>query len=162
MSEVRSMLPPGLSADLATGAEARALRDLAPDARTVARLLVGSCSCDFVIARDPEARSDERHLRARYAALGLARNRVIAALDHHRRGAPARRPPPLAERQLALAAFVAEHARNAGPSLYYLRFGPGPAALPAADAPVTTFSAAEVRRRPDDWLAEDRPTLVTR
>jgi hypothetical protein len=61
----------------------------------------------------------------------------------------------------ALAAFVAEHARNAGTTLYTLGFGDGPRPAPSDPRPVTR-SAAQVRKQPAGWLEEDRPVLVVR
>lgn len=156
LSEVRSMLPAGFSADLAGPAEQAALRALHPAARTGVRLLLGACSCDLVLARSG-SREEERELRRRYFAAGLSRTDVIAALESHRRGGGAFDSPAAA--QAALAAFVAEHARNAGPTLYFLRFGRDPLdRRPPAGPPV--------RLRPHDvaasadWLVEDRPALV--
>ena len=85
LSEVRSMLPQGFTADLAGPADQAALRALHPAARTGARLLLGACSCDLVLQRNGP-RDEERELRARYFASGMSRGDVIAALDGHRRG----------------------------------------------------------------------------
>src|SRR6266496_712059 len=110
------MLPLGMTADLAERSEQEQLLALLPEARTVVRLLVGACSCDLVRPRHSESREDERHHRERYRRLGGARPAVIAALERHRRGAGIR--PPQGGWPRALADIVAEHARNAGPSLY--------------------------------------------
>ena len=160
LSEIRSMLPPGLSADYLTRAEAAPLLQLHPDAVTVARLLRGACSCDLVLERDPVRHEEERLLRARYARLGLARERVIAALERHRRGAAAR-PRPRAHWTRALADFVAEHARNAGPTLYHLRFSPYLDLHDLGVVPLRALPLARVRADPDGWLVEDEPLLVT-
>ena len=150
LSEIRSMLPSAFTADMASPADQRALRSRLPGAQTVAMLRLGGCAC---LLRTPHDGEDERHLRRRYAALGLSRDRIIAALDRHRRGtAPAGEP---ATWRIALASFVAEHARNAGATLFYLGFGEAPAPVAAADTriqPETT--AAEVRASPDTWLVE--------
>jgi hypothetical protein len=160
LSEVRSMLPPGLAADPLPPKVAQAYGAVtgAPIA-TVALLLSGACSCDLVLPRDSEAREDERHLRQRYRELGLSRNAIIEALERHRRGG---HPPSItpADRASALAAFVAEHARNAGPSVYDLQFGLEPSYAPPSA--VTRMPAAVVRAAREPWLVEGRAVLVTR
>jgi hypothetical protein len=159
LSEVRSMLPLGLTAHVAEPAEQQQLLGLLPEARTVVRLLVGACSCDLVRPRQGETREDERQHRERYRRLGGARPAVIAALERHRLGAGIRPPPGGWPR--ALADFVAEHARNAGPSLYFVRFlpeAPPPSPLPA----IRRISLALVVAAPDRWLAEGVPILVSR
>jgi hypothetical protein len=159
LSEVRSMLPRGLTAHVAEPAEQQHLFALLPEARTVVRLLVGACSCDLVRQRHSESKEDERLHRERYRRLGGARPALIAALDRHRRGAGIR-PPPGGWPQ-ALAALVAEHARNAGPSLYLLRFLPEP---PRDSPPPAArhVSLGLVVAAPDSWLAEGVPILVSR
>jgi len=159
LSEVRSMLPAGLSAQPAERSEQAVLRALLPSSVSGIRLLVGSCSCDLVRARHAEPREDERHLRTRYREEGAHRDAVIRALDRHRRGADARgRPGRWAE---ALSGLVAEHARNAGETLYLLTFGStAPTLGPVDPARMVVRTVAEVRSRPGDWLEEDRPTLV--
>jgi hypothetical protein len=161
LSEVRAMLPPGIAADLLPPAEQQVLRDLHPAARTGARLLVGRCSCDFVIARDSASGGAERHLRTRLFGAGLSRAQVIDALDVHRAG-PGRPLAAPAVWQAALAAFVAEHARNAGPTLYLLRFGHDPLHLRRPQAAPVTLPASAARAAPAHWLVEDRPTIVGR
>jgi hypothetical protein len=158
LSEVRAMLPPGMAADLLPSPEQRLLRDLHPGARTAARLLIGGCSCDLVIARECEDGESERHLRGRFFGAGLDRNQVIAALEAHRRAAGRKVAAPVVW-QGALAAFVAEHARNAGPTLYLLRFGRNP--LPGRPmGGAVTLTPSEVLARPATWLVEDRLTTV--
>ena len=93
LSEIRSMLPPGLAADLAPSAQRAALSRLHPSARTVAHLLVGSCSCDLVRPRLADAIEDEREHRGRYHRGKLSRNTIIRELERHRRG-PVPRPVP--------------------------------------------------------------------
>ena len=153
------MLPRGMTAHVAERSEQQELLALLPEARTVVRLLVGACSCDLVRHRHSESREDERHHRERYRRLGGGRPAVIAALERHRLGAGIR-PPPGGWPQ-ALADLVAEHARNAGPSLYLLRFLPEPpsASLPAA---ARQLSLALVLAAPDRWLDEGVPILVSR
>lgn len=154
------MLPPGIAADPLPPKVAQGYAQAAgTPIATVVLLLAGACSCDLVLPRDPEHREEERHLRQRYRELGLSRGTVIEALERHRRGdhAPSRTP---AERAGALAAFVAEHARNAGPSVYDLSFGVEPPHTPPSI--VTPLPLAVVRAAREPWLVEDRAVLVTR
>jgi hypothetical protein len=158
LSEVRSMLPHGVVADLVGFAEQQSLRAAHPQAQTVARLLLGRCSCDFVRSRLVDVREDERHLRERYRRAGVPRDAVIPALERHRRGASLR--PPDEGWPRALAQFIAEHARNAGPTLYHLQFSPEAALAPPGD--VRRLGLAEVLAHPEGWLAEGKPTIVAR
>ena len=162
LSEVRSMLPAGLTAHaLSPDDERRLRRDFRP-ARTIASLLVGPCSCDFLLQRDPVTHREEAALRARYAQLALPRAAVIRALDRHRAG-PADPVEPPGIRRRALVAFVAEHARNAGPTTYWLRFSPeGAAESPPDPPPARTVLLAGVCAAPDDWLAEGEPLRIVR
>ena len=153
------MLPPGLVAQPADRAEHHRLLQLHPSAKTVVELLVGACSCDLVRPRHSDPRQDERHHRDRSRRAGGARGSLIAGLERHRRGAQVSAPAGGWPR--ALAAFVAEHARNAGETLYLLRF-----TLPEDSTMVRTaarrMTAAEVVARPDDWLTEHAPVIVGR
>jgi hypothetical protein len=158
LSEVRSMLPQGAVADLVGSAEQQRLKVIHPEAQTVARLLIGHCSCDFVRARLPDEREDERHLRERYRRLGISRDAVIKALERHRRGGGLRQPRDGWPR--ALASFIAEHARNAGPTLYHLQFSAEVALAPPGD--VGRLTLAEVLADPEGWLDEGKPTIVAR
>lgn len=155
LTEIRSMLPPGFAADVAPPPEQRAFRPVLRNAQTVATLRIGGCACALQLRGDGE---DERHLRRRWAALGLSRERIIAALERHRRD----RPPvgdPDTWRQ-ALAGFVGEHARNAGPTAFLLGFGDEPPQPP--DPPgLRAVPAAAVRHSPHGWLAEGSPVVVT-
>lgn len=151
------MLPAGLAAQPADRADQQHLLALHPTARTVVRLLAGACSCDLVRPRHPDPREDERHLRARYHRAGVARSDLIAAIERHRRGADV--PVPAGGWPRALAAFVAEHARNAGETLYLLRFGT-PDAPASGEAAIRRMRAAEAVVRPQGWLVEDVPVLV--
>ncbi len=154
------MLPAGLSAHLASTAERDALLRLLPDARTVAQLLVGACSCDLIVARHSDPHEDERHLRAGYRRFQLPRDQVIRALERHRRPHPRPRQPH-AGWPAALAAFVAEHARNAGPTLYHLSFRPEPAARESSpDRPPIARSVKEVRGKSEGWIGEGETVLV--
>jgi hypothetical protein len=154
------MLPVGITADPLPSTELADVRKLLPSAQTVAHLRVGVCSCDLVRPRLPNTRDDERHLRARYKALGLSRERIVRELERHRRASPGP-PEPEGGWRAALAAFVAEHARNAGSTLFRLSFHPGPDKQAAANAPVRR-TVSEVRARPEHWLEEGRSTLVSR
>jgi len=153
------MLPTGLTADLASYNDQQALKAIHPQAMTVARILAGRCSCDLIRPRLPDAKDDERHLRERYRRLNVPRSAMIAALERHRRASVGRLPDEGWPGELSK--FVVEHARNAGPTLYLLRFepgGPGVRKDPAATA--ITRSPAEVRLQPETWLVEGRPIIV--
>ena len=159
LSEVRSMLPPGLSADLAGSPDQQKLKALHPTAQTVAKILVGRCSCDLVRPRLADPREDERHLRERCRKLDVTRSLVIQVLERHRQGSP---PNPSAEsRPEAMARFVAEHARNAGTCLYHLQFSPEAGPLSSLGE-VRRITVAQVTGNPHGWLLEAAPTLVSR
>jgi hypothetical protein len=158
LSEVRSMLPAGITADPLPSGEIGRLRATLPSAQTIAHLRVGACSCDLIRPRLPDSREDERHLRARYKALGLPRERIIRELERHRRSAPLTAAPTGGWRA-ALAAFVAEHARNAGPTLFRLSFVPAPK---VGTATPRARTVAEILADPESWLEEGPPTLVLR
>ena len=153
------MAPEGVTVDLASPAEQQDLRTRHRGLQTVARLLIGRCSCDFIRSRDPDPREDERHLRERYRRLGTDRALMISGLERHRAGAKI--PAPSEGWSRALVDFVREHARNAGPSVFQLAFL----------APGSTLSThPSLRRIPADritpdlelWLVEDCPVLVSR
>ncbi len=153
------MLPAGLAADLLGPGEQGLFRRAMPEVQTVARLVHGACSCDLVVDRHPVAREDEAWLRRRYRELGLPRDQMIRALDTHRRAAERPRRPAGHWPQ-AVARFVAEHARNAGPTLYYLHFAHDGIlrALPA-EGPVAV-SPSQVVAEPGKWLPEGRLVRV--
>jgi hypothetical protein len=159
LSEVRSMLPAGAVADLTGFADQQTMKAAHSATQTVARLLIGRCSCDLVRLRQDDSREDERHLRERYRRLEVPRPLVIAALERHRRGTGIRPPPGgwLA----ALARFIAEHARNAGPTLYHLHFAAEVAPLPPL-AGVRDLTVGEVLAQPEGWLLEGSPARVSR
>jgi hypothetical protein len=159
LSEIRSMLPAGLTADL-TATEVRAtLQRLHPPARTVAQLLVGSCSCDLMRPRLPDSIQDERELRARYQRAKLPRAEIIKELERHRRGPPRREEPP-GGWATALTAFAVEHARNAGPTLYMLHFGPHDIEARGAVPAPTIRTVSDVRQHSRPWLPEGQPVVV--
>jgi len=161
LSEVRSMLPAGLVADLAPPLYRGALQQLHPPAKTVARLLVGSCSCDLVRPRQADPIEDERELRSRYQQAKLPRTAIIRELELHRRG-PVPRPVPPDGWMRALVRFVVEHARNAGPTLYLLHFGTDAAGWePTFQRTPESYPAREIALRPGGWLAEAIPTVIS-
>ncbi|HET6796707.1 MAG TPA: hypothetical protein VFH40_06045 [Gemmatimonadales bacterium] len=159
LGEVRSMLPTGVVADLASSHDQRALKAIHPAAQTVALLQVGRCSCDLVRPRQPDAREDERHLRERYRRSAVSRDETIKALERHRRTDRPR--ATMQDWTRPLASFVAEHARNAGPTMYYLHFSSQPAALGALSS-VHRVPVTQVLSEPEGWLQEGTPTLVSR
>jgi hypothetical protein len=161
LSEMRAMLPDGVAAHLVSPPWRDPLLDLCPAARDAVSLSYGGCACDLAGRRLSDPEEDERRLRARYRALGAERALTIQALEIHRRrprgrGAP---PPPSAE---SMAWFVGEHARNAGPALYYLSFivEPDRPLLAGLETSPVRVRMADVRAAPDAWLADDTPTLV--
>jgi hypothetical protein len=158
LSEVRSMLPHGATADLAGFPDQQILKSVQPEAHTVARRLVGRWSCDFARTRQADTREDERHLRERYRRDEVPRAQVITALERHRRAAG--NPPPEGWPS-ALAKFVAEHARNAGPTLYQLHFS---SEQPQLQPPgnVRELSVSSVLAEPEGWLLEGSPARVSR
>ncbi|MEO8090277.1 MAG: hypothetical protein ABI703_08270 [Gemmatimonadales bacterium] len=158
LSEVRSMLPAGLTADLASLPDQQTLKALHPPTQTVIRILAGRCSCDLIRRRLDDPREDERHLRERYRGLKIPRAATITALERHRRPAPVR---PHADWCGRLAEFVAEHARNAGPSIYYLQFSAGSGGLRPLGQPAR-LTVSAVAAGPTGWLQEGLPALVTR
>ena len=159
LSEVRSMLPDGLSADLLPPAESSRLLPLLPSARTAARLVAGACSCDLFVERRGGIRGEESELRRAYRVLGTPRDGVISALERHRRAGRVKHTP---DRWGALlAAFVAEHARNAGPTLF-LRQLSADGRLSPPSQPVVTLPLREVQDHRSDWLVDGRPAVVTR
>jgi hypothetical protein len=164
LSEVRSMLPAGMSAHALAPDDDRRLRRSFRPARTVVSILVGPCSCDLVLPRDPVGHTEEAALRARYAAARLSRKEIIRAIDAHRALAdPDIIEPPDWWRR-ALAAFVAEHARNAGPTVYWLQFVPGDASTPPPEPPAAarTVGVGDVLAAPGEWLTEGAPIRVVR
>jgi hypothetical protein len=155
------MLPPGLTADLAPSSLRNALQQLHPSAKTVAQLLVGACSCDLVRTRSGDPIADERELRSRYHALKLTRNEMITELERHRsRSTPG--PRSSSQWAAALTDFVAEHGRNAGPTLYLLEFTARRIEqIPRELSTPTARTLREVRARDSAWLQEGRPVIVS-
>jgi hypothetical protein len=84
---------------------------------------------------------------------------VITGLERHRRRPGLR----YVEKDWAeaLVRFVAEHARNAGPTLYYLDFSlEFPALEPTLE--VRRVTVGQALGDPKGWLLEGSPTLVSR
>ena len=153
------MLPAGLTAQPAERQMHRQLQALLPGAQTVARLLVGACSCDLVRPRQESLREDERPHRERHRKAGGRREPLLDAIERHRRGAAV--PTPRGGWARALAGFVVEHARNAGPTLYLLRFvTDATAAAEPLEIPRRETRAALVGAQPQGWLEEDVALLV--
>lgn len=159
LSEVRSMAPHGITIDLLPPADGLRLRALLPEAQTAVRFLSGKCSCDFFVQRDPAAHREESELRRRWRKLGMNRQAILTATDRHRRSPVRSRAPDVWQREIA--AFVAEHLRNAGPTLYLHQFsGDGHVHQPADDA--VEFALEQVRQNPVGWLPEGTPVIVVR
>jgi hypothetical protein len=156
LSEVRSMLPAGVSADALDTSRILAYRPLFRGAQTAAHLRVGRCACRLLPDRFRDSHSDEAELRARHRRLGVARDATIDALERHRRGA--------FDGEIvadgALNAFVAEHARNAGPALYVLGFGADDD-VPPVPATLLDRTLSDTREG-DAWLVEGMAVRVTR
>lgn len=153
LSEVRSMLPGGITAD-AIGPDAQVpFRRLVSNAQTAVVLRAGRCACRLVPKRFPPPRTDLAHLRDRYRALRATRHEVAAAIARHRSGAMGTAPG-----DGALSALVREHARNAGTAALILTFGTSDR---PPDIPTTTTTVAAGQVGSDDtWLPEDVVTRV--
>jgi hypothetical protein len=162
LSEIRSMLPAGITADALAPDDERRLRRAFRDTRTIARLRIGPCACDLILSRDPAGHREESLLRARYATMRLGRPAIIRALALHRACDPDQLAESADHWRGELAAFVAEHARNAGPSWYWLRFAADPDAPPPDPPAGRTLAVSDVRAAPADWLAENVPVRVVR
>lgn len=159
LSEIRSMLPEGITVDLADAVEQQVLKSSSRGVQTVARLLVGTCSCDFVRERLDDPREDERHLRERFRQQGVSRALTISGLERHRAGA--RVPAPAKGWRRALVDFVHEHARNAGRTVYQLELLPPSSALPH-EPRVREVKLNRVTTELESWLPEGSPTAITR
>jgi hypothetical protein len=154
------MLPEGISADLLHPSLQRFFLDQYHPARTAVALSHGGCACDLAGRRRPDIAEDERELRAKYRASGASRSLTISALEAHRRR-PERPIVPPGHWSAAFAAFVAEHARNAGPALFYLDFTPEVERQPPWPAGATgTVTAHTVREHPASWLPDSQPIVV--
>jgi hypothetical protein len=154
------MLPEGVVANLVSPAVQRQWTKRFPSARVVVTLRQGRCACGLAGQRHEDNKEEERRLRERYRRAGVGRSQVITALDRHRR-AP-QHLPELDRSVQTLAGLVAEHARNAGPSLYFLDFSAESERMPPwPDTRPDTVTAAQVRANPGTWLPEQTPVLVT-
>ena len=153
------MLPEGVVAGLVAPSLQRQWSERFPSARVVVTLRQGQCACGLAGQRHEDNAEEERRLRARYRKAGVDRQRVIRALDRHRRAPPHQKSTGAA---LLLAAFVAEHARNAGPSLYFLDFSAESERMPPwPDSVPSSITAAQVRAEPASWLPEQTPVIVS-
>jgi hypothetical protein len=153
------MLPEGVAADLVSPAIQRQWSERFPTARVVVTLRQGQCACGLAGQRHEDNAEEERRLRARYRKAGVGRLGVISALERHRRAPPHHRSTGA---PLLLAGFVAEHARNAGPSLYFLDFSAESERMPPwPDSVPSSITAAQVRAQPESWLPEQTPVLVS-
>jgi len=159
LSEVRSMVPEGITVDLADPTEQGTLKALHRGIQTVAKLLIGRCSCDFVRQRSSTRQEDERHIRERYRRAGVSRAEVIAGLERHRAGESILPPPEGWPR--ALVDFVLEHARNAGPTVYLLTFR-SPSSGLQFRPPVRRLHADQITPDLNQWLLEGSPVLISR
>lgn len=154
------MLPAGVTGHAAPFGEQTLLREHLPGVQTMIELRRGPCGCDFFMQRDPAGRTDETRLRERGIRAGIPRREMAVIIETHRQSAG--RARPLEEWQRALAEFVAEHARNAGPSLYHRRFTPGGRKRASDPGDPARVPVSRVRAAPGEWLADDRLTLVVR
>jgi hypothetical protein len=59
-----------------------------------------------------------------------------------------------------VADFVVEHARNAGPTLYYLHFSHDGTLGPVDPGKPQAIPGSAVRLKPEGWLTEEKPVLV--
>ena len=153
LSEVRSMLPTGFGADLVDPASQRLLKKRHLDAQTGAVLLRGRCSCALV----EEGAADgvwEAELRKRYRAAKSTRDDIIRGLERHRALAELR----AAKGTETFTTFVLEHVKNAGPSMFYLRFGVDPF-LPLTAVPAPTV-VERVASLDAGWLREGEAVVV--
>jgi hypothetical protein len=158
LSEVRSMLPEGVTADLLNPSLQRFFQEQFHPGKTAILLRHGGCSCDLAGRRNPDTEEDERQLRARYRQEHADRSQVLEALDRHR--ARPRRPVRAPGHwSTALAGFVAEHARNAGPALYYLDFTPVLERMPPWSGAKEVHSQT-VHAQPAAWLPDRVPMVV--
>jgi hypothetical protein len=159
LSEIRSMVPEGVTVDLADPVEQQVLKSSSRGIQTVARLLVGRCSCDFVRQRHADPHEDERHLRERFRERGISRALTISGLERHRAGAKV--PGPERGWRQTLVDFVYEHARNAGRTVYQLAFLPPSSPLPH-ETPLRELKLNRVTSELESWLVEGSPVAITR
>ena len=155
LSEVRSMLEPGMRADALDPTAQAPYRALMRGSQSALLLRTGWCACGLLPERFRDTHTDEAHLRERYRALRIGRERTIDALERHRRSTSGDQPA-----SGALGRFVAEHARNAGPSAWVLGFAADDTE-PRATGPVVVRRVEETRTGAD-WLVEGAVVHVTR
>ena len=85
---------------------------------------------------------------------------VIEALARHRRRAPGGPGPE--SWGAAIAAFVAEHARNAGPTLFFRHVSHDGLTAQPPRARTVQITVPDVLADPMGWLPENQPTVVVR
>ena len=117
-------------------------------------LLRGRCSCALVEAGAADG-VWEADLRQRYRSAKASRDDIIRALERHRALAELREADGIE----VFANFVVEHAKNAGASMYYLRFGVDPF-LPLTAVP-TPSATERAKSLGAEWLREGEPVVVT-
>jgi hypothetical protein len=157
LSEIRAMLPEGVTAHSAGSHEQELLRSLQRGTGTVAQLLVGRCSCAFLESSQTDPAEYERHLRERYRQLGLNRENTIAALERHRFSQKV--PVPDLGWAGSLVDFIREHSRNARKSLYHLAFdSTGQRSIGRA---VRELRVGSITPQLNTWLLENSPVLIT-
>ena len=159
LSEIRSMVADGITVDLADPVDQQVLKSSSRGIQTVARLLIGRCSCDFVRQRHADPLEDERHLRERFRQREIGRALTIPGLERHRAGAKV--PVPAQGWRRALVDFVHEHARNAGRTVYQLAFLPPSSAL-RHETPLREIKLSRVTPDLQSWLTEGSPVAITR
>ena len=142
-----------MAADLLDPASQRLLKKRHPDAQTGVVLLRGRCSCALVQV-GAEDGVWEADLRKRYRAAKASRDDIIRALERHRALTELRPADGLD----VFAKFIVEHAKNAGASMYYLRFGIDPF-LPLTAVPAP-HAAERAKALTTGWLREGEPVVV--
>jgi hypothetical protein len=157
LSEIRAMLPDGVTAHSGGAKEQEMFRAIQRSTQTVAQLLIGRCSCGFVEQAGSPA-ENERHLRQRYRSLGFTREQIISALERHRVSQQV--PPPEEGWRSSLVDFVREHSRNARKSIYDLAFE-SLSIDPPASSELRQLPVDRVTSSLETWLQEGSPVLIT-
>ncbi len=155
LTEVRSMLPDGVAADLVPPSLRPIFLDQLLDGKTAAALTVGRCACGLVGGSDHHPDEDEKRLRDGYRKLRWTRKAVIETLERHRAGAQARGQRD--DWGHAFRSFIVEHHRNAGTTLYLLQLG----AVVIPRVRPQNHPIHEVWSPFSTWLPPGEPVLVT-
>ena len=153
LSEIRSMLPEGVTAELVPVEQRPARLALLPRATTAVHLAVGRCACGLVAPARSDAEA-ERAIRRHHQGRKATREQVLAALARHRAGRELRTANTAP--QGTLGAFVVEHARNAGTSVYFLH-PPGEDRLKGDPVPV---ALPDQTLPPLAWLLPGTPVKI--